>query len=101
MMTQKCCRDAAGLSIQSLRPSVPSGVNGAAGDVNVDSTNNGADIVQNLTRLSVLVVMLETAMKKEKRQTYTTSRGRQFNVLVHRKEMVVDNSSKCRSFTSS
>ena len=52
------------MSIQSLRPSVPSGANVAAGDVNVDAINNGADIVQNMTRLLVLVVMVETAMKK-------------------------------------
>jgi len=43
---------------------VPSGANVAAGDVNVDAINNGADIVQNMTRLLVLVVMVETAMKK-------------------------------------
>eukprot|EP00984_Skeletonema_dohrnii_P017457 scaffold7951_cov53-Skeletonema_dohrnii-CCMP3373.AAC.1 len=49
---------------QSLRPSVPSGANVAAGDVNVDAINNGADIVQNMTRLLMLVVMVETAMKK-------------------------------------
>ena len=100
MMTQKCCRDAAGLSIQSLRPNVPSSTIGAAGDVDVDAINNGADMVQNMTCLLVLVAMVETAMNKEKRQTYTTSRGRQFNVLVHRKEMIVDNTSKRCIFTS-
>ena len=76
-------------------------MNGAAGDANVDATNDGAHVVQNLTRLLVLVVMVEIAMKKEKRQLYTTSRGRQLNVLVHRKEMIVDDTSKRRSVTSS
>ena len=36
----------------------------SSGDVNIDAINNGANIVQNLARLLVLVVMVETGVKK-------------------------------------
>eukprot|EP00984_Skeletonema_dohrnii_P017964 scaffold8284_cov88-Skeletonema_dohrnii-CCMP3373.AAC.1 len=48
-VTQVIVLDLRFILFWSLRPSVPSGANVAAGDVNVDAINNGADIVQNDT----------------------------------------------------